>query len=135
MGEEIKHCGELFRKRREEMRLSLKEVENATSIRVKFLQAIEEGRIRENISGVYALGFTKQYANFLGFNLEKMIREFPATFKIPSQKHEFSFGIGTLEMRGSVGGGIKWLPNLLWGLAGCAILFFILYIIKIIGIL
>lgn len=135
MSEEMRRCGQLFRKKREEMHLSLKEVENATSIRVNSLQAIEEGKIREYLSGIYALGFLKQYAIFLGFDIGKIMLEFPSAFKMPTEKHEFSFGIGTLEMRGSVGGGVKWLPNLLWGLVGCAILFMIFIIIKAIGIL
>ena len=42
---ERKRVGEIFKNKREEMHLSLKEVENATSIRMMYLQAIEEGHI------------------------------------------------------------------------------------------
>lgn len=116
MAEAIRKMGELFRSKREEMNLSLKEVENATSIRMLYLQAIEEGRIHQFLSTVYSLGFIRQYGNFLGFEQEKLNKEFPEAFRLPSEKQEFSYGIGTLEMRGSPHGGVRWIPNLLWGI-------------------
>ncbi|MBS0622587.1 MAG: helix-turn-helix domain-containing protein [Verrucomicrobia bacterium] len=105
--------GELFRRRRSELNLSLKEVENATSIRMSYLQGIEEGRVGTMISPVYAKGFVKQYAQFLNLDGETLVQENPHFFRLPD-KQEFSYGIGTLEVRGSPSGGIKWLPNLLW---------------------
>lgn len=114
MSAELKSVGEFFKAKRQELNVSLKEAENATSIRSSYLEAIEEGEIDQYISGVYALGFMKQYAQFLGVDIEDMIRQNPQVFHMPAEKHEFSYGIGTLEVRGSMGGGIKWLPNLLW---------------------
>ncbi|MBM3184610.1 MAG: helix-turn-helix domain-containing protein [Chlamydiae bacterium] len=120
--------GSRFRTKREEMNLSLKEVENATSIRAMYLQAIEEGKIHQHLSTVYALGFMKQYAQFLGFEPEKLSKEFPEAFRLPTEKQEFAYGIGTLEMRGNPNSGIRWMPNLLWTVAilafGIAIWFF-----------
>mgnify|MGYP001756798033 FL=1 len=55
MEEEVKKVGQLFKGKREEKNLSLKEVENTTSIRVNYLEAIEEGRIEKFLSSVYAL--------------------------------------------------------------------------------
>ena len=135
MSEELKRIGDLFKLKRKEMSLSLKEVENSTSIRSTYLEAIEEGQIHEYISGVYALGFIKQYAQFLGFDIEGMIRDNPAAFRMPVEKHEFSYGIGTLEVRGSTGGGVKWLPNLIWALAAALILVAGWYLAKFLGIL
>jgi cytoskeletal protein RodZ len=105
--------GDLFRQRRSEVGLSLKEAENATSIRMTYLQAIEEGRIGEVISPVYAKGFVKQYAHFLNLDGDQLVRENPQLFRAPD-KQEFSYGIGTLERRGSPRGGVKWLPNAMW---------------------
>ena len=135
MTEELKEVGELFRRKRKELNLSLKEAENSTSIRSSYLEAIEEGQIHDYISGVYALGFMKQYAQFLGVDLEGMIRDNPAVFRMPAEKHEFSYGIGTLEVRGSVSGGVKWLPNLLWAGAVALILVAAWYLAKFLGIL
>jgi len=111
--EEMKSVGEIFKQRRKEMNLSLKESENATSIRTNYLQAIEEGEMNKLISPVYAQGFIKQYAVFLGIDGERIIREHPEIL-LRGQTQEFSYGIGTLEVRGNPGAGIKWFPNALW---------------------
>lgn len=115
MSEGLKKMGESFRTKREEMNLSLKEVENATSIRMLYLQAIEEGRIQQFLSTVYAMGFIRQYGSFLGIDLEKLKEEHPEAFRLPTEKQDFAYGIGTLESRGSPHGGVRWLPNLIWG--------------------
>lgn len=115
--EGLKKMGESFRSKREEMSLTLKEVENATSIRMLYLQAIEEGRIQQFLSTVYAIGFIRQYASFLGFEQEKLTKEYPEAFRLPMEKQDFAYGIGTLEMRGSPHGGVRWIPNLIWGVA------------------
>lgn len=112
--EDVKSLGETFKQRRKDMNLSLKEVENATSIRMSYLQAIEEGQMNKLISPIYARGFVMQYAAFLGVDGEKIVKENPELFIRPSAAQEFSYGIGTLEVRGNPGAGIKWVPNLLW---------------------
>lgn len=133
MSKELRQIGELMRKKRQEMHLTLKEVENSTYIRSGYLEAIEKGTISQYISGVYALGFIKQYANFLGLDTEKMMAENPTAFQMPPQHHEFAYGIGTLEMRGSLGGGVKWLPNLLWAGGAATFIVLIYYIMKALG--
>ena len=122
MNDDVRRVGVLFRARRKDRNLGLKEVENGTSIRTNYLEAIEEGTIYQHVSGVYAVGFMKQYANFLGLDFEGMARETPQAFKIQPEKHDFDYGIGTLEMRGSAGGGVRWLPTLMWGLASTLVL-------------
>lgn len=135
MSEELKRVGAAFKSKRKELNFSLKEAENSTSIRSSYLEAIEEGNIDEHIAGVYAIGFMKQYANFLGIDVESMIRENPQAFRMPTEKHDFSYGIGTLEMRGSMGGGVKWLPNVLWAGAAAILLVIAWYLAKFLGIL
>lgn len=135
MNEELRRVGSMFKTKRKELNLSLKEVENSTSIRSLYLEAIEEGNIDQHISGVYALGFMKQYAQFLGIDIDHLIRENPQAFRMPAEKHEFSYGIGTLEMRGSAGGGVKWLPNLMWAAAAAILLVIAWYLAKFLGIL
>ncbi len=46
----MKNVGDLLRQRRKEMNLSLKEAENATSIRTAYLQALEDGEMHKLIS-------------------------------------------------------------------------------------
>lgn len=114
--DDMKNIGEVFKQRRKEMNFTLKEVENATSIRMSYLQSVEDGEVNKLISPVYAQGFIKQYAIFLGIDGEKIIRENPEIFN-RHPTHEFAYGIGTLEVRGNPGAGVKWFPNALWVLA------------------
>ncbi len=111
--EEMKDIGNLLKQRRKEMNLSLKEAENATSIRISYLQSIEDGDGTNLISPIYAQGFIKQYASFLGLDGERLIRENPEAFNRPDAQ-EFAYGIGTLEGRGNPGAGVKWFPNAIW---------------------
>ena len=120
--EEIVKIGQFFKAKRKERNLSIKDVENATSIRSSYLDAIENGRVDDFLSSVYALGFIRQYATFLEIDIEKIIKECPQAFKLPGQNHDFAYGIGTLEVRGSMSGGVKWLPNLLWAGAVAVVL-------------
>ena len=108
--------GEIFSARRKELNLSLKEVENATSIRMSYLQAIENGDLKKMNSPVYAQGFLRQYASFLGIDGDQIIRDYPQFFSRP-EAQDFAYGIGTMEMRGNPGSSVKWLPNSLWIIA------------------
>lgn len=134
MAEALKILGDALRAKREEMNITLKEVETATSIRSLYLQAIEEGRASHFISNTYALGFIRQYANFLGIDSEKLIKEYPDAFRQPCEKQDFAYGIGTLEVRGSPHGGVRWMPNLLWGGAFVVIAIAAWYFAKFLGV-
>lgn len=121
--EQRKQVGELLRQKRMEMNVSLKEAESATSIRSSYLQAIEEGHTEKLISPVYAQGFIRQYAAYLGLDGEGIVRGNPDLFHRSRQEQEFSYGIGTLEVRGNPGAGVKWLPNVVWMIAFGLLLF------------
>ncbi|NGX43734.1 MAG: hypothetical protein K940chlam7_02034 [Chlamydiae bacterium] len=111
--DELVTLGETLKQKRKERNLSLKEVENATSIRMNFLKSIEEGECHKLISPVYAQGFVRQYTTFLGVDGEAILREHPELFN-RQELQDFSYGIGTLEKRGNPGSGVKWVPNALW---------------------
>lgn len=110
---EMKTLGETLKLRRKEMNISLKEAENATSIRSSYLHSLEEGDVAKLISPVYAQGFLRQYATFLGIDGDKIVKEYPHIFNRP-EAQEFAYGIGTLEVRGNPGAGVKWFPNAVW---------------------
>ncbi len=135
MSQELKQLGALFQEKRKEMNLSLKEIENATSIRTSHLEAIEEGTINDYVASVYAQGFTRQYGTFLGIDIDRIMKENPAVFQGEAQKHDFTYGIGTLEVRGSLGGGVKWMPSLLWAGLSAAVLVLAWYLAKFLGVL
>jgi len=131
---QLKTLGETLKQKRKERNLSLKEVENATSIRMNYLQAIEEGDLKKLISPIYTQGFIRQYAGFLGVDCEKTILEHPEIFS-RHENQEFSYGIGTLEKRGNPGAGVKWLPNAVWVFIFVAILALAWYFAKILEVI
>ncbi|NGX58277.1 MAG: hypothetical protein K940chlam3_01182 [Chlamydiae bacterium] len=110
MKQDFKSLGDELKQKRNELNISLKEAQNATSIQMSHLNALEEGEMERLISPVYAQGFLRQYAKFLGLDGEKMVRENMELFQVKGDL-EFSYGIGTVEKRGSPGSGVKWLPN------------------------
>ncbi len=131
--EQKRELGDIFKNRRKEMNISLREAENATSIRMSYLQAIEEGEMNKLISPVYAQGFIRQYAAFLGVDGDKILRDNPdAIHRVEAQ--EFSYGIGTLEVRGNPGAGIKWFPNLIWIAGFFVIILLAWYMAKILEV-
>lgn len=131
--QEMKQIGEMLRDQRKEMNLSLKEAENATSIRISYLQALEDGEMSKLISPIYAQGFFKQYACFLGLDGEHIVREHPEIFN-RAETQEFAYGIGTLETRGNPGAGVKWFPNALWIFAFLVVLLISWYMAKFVGV-
>jgi cytoskeletal protein RodZ len=118
MNEYKKQIGDLFKSKRQEMNLSLKEVENATSIRMLYLKAIEEGNIDKLLSQIYILGFIKQYAAFLGLDGERIIKDYPLILEETGERKKFDYGIGTLEVRNSNSSSGKLLPNTIWIVVG-----------------
>jgi cytoskeletal protein RodZ len=131
---EVKEIGDILRQKRKQMNISLKEAENATSIRMVYLQALEEGEMEKLISPVYAQGFFKQYASFLGIDGESITREKPYIFN-RAETQEFAYGIGTLEVRGNPGASVKWFPNAMWVLAFIGVALVAWYVAKFAGVL
>ena len=126
--------GNILRQKRKEMNLSLREAESATSIRMVYLQALEEGEMEKLISPVYAQGFFKQYAALLGIDGESIVRNNPEVFRM-AETQDFAYGIGTLEFRGNPSAGIKWFPNALWIAAFLLVLLIAWYVAKGVGVL
>ena len=74
-GQGAGQIGPILEKRRLEKGLSLKEVEQATKIRTRYLQGLEREDPTVLPDPVYARGFLKTYANFLGLDGERLSRE------------------------------------------------------------
>lgn len=130
----VKKLGELLRQSREEKNFSLKEIENATSIRISYLKAIEEGEMGKLISPVYAQGFVKQYATFLGLECDHLLKDYQDCFG-KQEKQEFAYGIGTLEKRGAPGNSSRWMPSLVYSLIFFGVLIVAWYFAHFMGVL
>ena len=134
MTENVQEIGVQFVERRKELKLSLKEVESATSIRSPYLEAIEAGNMDKLISPIYAQGFVRQYAAFLGLDGDRIVTENPEIFRRPLAQ-EFSFGIGTLESRNHAAGPVKGVPSVLWILAFSLVLATAYLLAKSLGVI
>jgi cytoskeletal protein RodZ len=74
-GQGAGQIGPILEKKRLEKGLSLKEVEQATKIRTRYLEGLEREDPTVLPDPVYARGFLKTYANFLGLDGERLSRE------------------------------------------------------------
>ncbi|MGI6452028.1 MAG: helix-turn-helix domain-containing protein [Syntrophomonadaceae bacterium] len=79
--------GELLKHEREKQGFSLEAVEEETKIRKFYLQAIERGDWASLPPKVYATGFVKRYARFLGLDEEELGKQFKEQF-YPEQAQE-----------------------------------------------
>jgi transcriptional regulator with XRE-family HTH domain len=70
--------GDLLRREREKKGLSLGDVENATKIRVKYIQALETEQFQIIPGEVYRLGFLKNYARLLDLDQGAIITRYKA---------------------------------------------------------
>jgi len=65
--------GELLKEARQQKGLSLEQVEEATRIRRKYLQALEEENYGVLPAEVYVKGFLRNYAQYLGLDVEEVM--------------------------------------------------------------
>ncbi|HEY8393677.1 MAG TPA: RodZ domain-containing protein [Thermaerobacter sp.] len=72
----LEEIGRLLRETREKKGLSLRDVQMATKIRLKYLEAIERGDERQLPPEVYAKGFIRAYANFLQLDGQELVRAY-----------------------------------------------------------
>jgi len=70
----MSEVGQMLRCRRKERGITLKDIEGALSIRVKYLEALENGDYSIIPGEVYVKGFLRNYASFLGLNAEEMVK-------------------------------------------------------------
>ncbi len=100
--------GSTLRAEREKRGLTIKDVERETSIRAKYLEALEQGRYDALPGEVYVKGFIRNYADFLHLNAGKLVQEYreeihgedvgpiapatPATTSIVNEHAPFSSG-------------------------------------------
>ena len=73
--EQETQIGALLEKKRREKGLSLRDVEQATKIRTRYLEGLEREDYDMLPDAVYVQGFLKTYANFLGLDGERLSRE------------------------------------------------------------
>lgn len=68
--------GYTLRQERERQNLSIEDIEQGTSIRALYIEAIENGEYDKLPGTVYTKGFIKNYAKFLGLDADASVKEF-----------------------------------------------------------
>lgn len=68
----------MLRDRRIELKQDIDTVARQTHIKVSYLKAIEEGRRRELPGAAYVIGFVRTYADYLGFDGNRLVDDFHA---------------------------------------------------------
>jgi cytoskeleton protein RodZ len=71
--------GQRLKAAREDQRLTLEKVFESTRIRVQYLQALEDDDLSVMPSPVQARGYLRNYAEFLGFDVAKLLEELRET--------------------------------------------------------
>ena len=70
--------GQRLKAEREEQRLTLEKVFEATRIRIQYLQALEADDLSVMPSPVQARGYLRNYAEYLGLDVERILSELRA---------------------------------------------------------
>ena len=76
--------GDILRRERERQKLSVKDIEQGTSIRALYIEAIENGEYDKLPGSVYTKGFIKNYGNFLKLEGETLSRQFSEEISPPA---------------------------------------------------
>ena len=109
--------GRILAQAREVAGYSLYDVAAALRIRHGLLQAIEEGRPQDLPGPVYAIGFVRTYAEFLGFNGDQMVARYKRESVTGEKKPDLVFPAPVPEGSRVPGGAILMIAVLIGGLA------------------
>ncbi|MBQ5759907.1 MAG: helix-turn-helix domain-containing protein [Schwartzia sp.] len=80
--------GKILRDKREEQRIALEDVESITSIRRSYIEAIEKEDYDKLPGLVYARGFVRNYADFLGLDGDTIAAQFKKEMEPELQAQE-----------------------------------------------
>ena len=89
-GQGERQIGPLLENKRIERGLSLKDVEQATKIRTRYLEGLEREDYTMLPDHIYTRGFLKTYADFLGLDGEQLARELRER-RSPRRERQFNY--------------------------------------------
>jgi len=78
--------GKYLKDVRESLNLSVEQIAADLNIRARYLTAIEEHNLGELPSGVYLLGYVKNYAKYLSLDHEKLAKAYTLSYPILGQQ-------------------------------------------------
>ena len=83
--------GDLLRASRNRRDEELREVSEALRIRQVYLEAIENNKFEELPGAIYAIGFIRTYAEYLGLDGEEVVRRYKSEEISPESKQDLTF--------------------------------------------
>lgn len=83
----MKTVGQLLKSARQKQSYQLHDIEKATKIRTKYLDALENDEYAKLPSGTYAKGFIKNYAQFLNLPVDTLLAVFRRDFTEDERGH------------------------------------------------
>ncbi|MDX1976016.1 MAG: helix-turn-helix domain-containing protein [Rickettsiales bacterium] len=87
--EHYKEIGQLLKQAREHEKLTLKESSHMLHVRMRYLEALEEGRL-EDLPGLpYAKGYLQLYAHFLQLDKDEVLRRFEQVEQLIEKRSYF----------------------------------------------
>lgn len=91
--------GDILRRTRTYYNLRIEDVEGALRIRASQLMALEDGQVEKLPGRVYAIGFVRAYAEFLGLDGDKMVHLFKAQLVGSKARPELNFPVPASESK------------------------------------
>jgi transcriptional regulator with XRE-family HTH domain len=111
-------AGTMLRRQREALGLDIADVAAALRIKPAYLAALEDGRPEALPGAVYAIGFMRAYADYLGLDSGEMLRLFKQQSSLLAAKPDLAFPIQFGER--SISGGGMLLVALILAVCGRA---------------
>ncbi|MFN9109082.1 MAG: helix-turn-helix domain-containing protein [Bacteroidota bacterium] len=117
--EGYQHIGALLRQAREDRHLPIEQIARQMHIRTRYLQALEDGRIRDLPGLPYAKGYLQAYAQQLGLDPHEIMRRFEQMEGMIERKGFFLPQVFSKEKKAS-SGAVVWgmvmavLAYMLW---------------------
>ncbi len=110
--------GAWLRRQREVREISLREISEASKISIRYLEALEQNRFEVLPAPVFARGFLREYACYVGLDADEVINYYLAAQGVSTEEGEEELEV--MEVRSSSLG--SWVVALL---AGAAIVFIV----------
>jgi cytoskeleton protein RodZ len=132
----VQEIGTELKRLREQKGLTLEDVQQGTKIRNRYLEAIEAGELETLPGMVYARGFIKSYAEFLGVNGQELLETYglstPPAETVPVELPSRRNTAAKKPIRNASFNGINKMPQILAGVGVVAaiVLIYVLIVQK-----
>lgn len=119
--ESYSEIGKLLRRAREEVRMPIDQAARMLHIRLRYLDALEQGRLNELPGLTYTRGYLQAYATFLGLDKDEILRRFEEVEAVLARRNFYFPQVFSKQKTPS--------RTLVWGGLGAALAIYALWVI------